>query len=161
MGVMATEPHNIDVRKKSFNKTVGYGEPQTIDEWEVVFDVNEDLQYLAQTFQIPEMTRERIEDFGPYGVQIGWPGRPKNMFEVTASFKEVKKGTMYDTFAKLVREKAIFSFTAKMLPNGRAFKYEECFIETVEGLDLEYESNTIAKPSVTIVCNWGYPWNIE
>lgn len=159
MGTMTAEPQDISLRKESFDKTVSYGEPQTIDEWQLVFSENEDLQYLCRTAALPEMTRERIEDFGPLGVQFGWPGRPKNLQEMSVSFLEVKKGVLYDVLEELVREKTLFDMTLKLLPNGKEKRYESCFIETCENLDLEYEGNTVARPTATIVINWGSPWN--
>lgn len=159
MGQMSTESDDLDLVKESFSKVVNYGEYQTGDAWKLEIDGYDDLTWLVLNVQIPEVTRTRIEDFGPMGVQINRPGKIKNAVDITMTFKEVRAGNSLDTLMELAKTGKFFDFTLTLLPDGEPKRYEDCFIETLNALDLAYEDNTVCKPNVTIVCMMPHPFS--
>lgn len=159
MGQMSTESDDLALVKESFSKVVNYGEYQTEDAWKLEIDGYDDLTWMVTNVQIPEVTRTRIEDFGPMGVQITRPGKIKNAVDITMTFKEVRQGASLDDLMKIAKDGEFFDFTLTLLPDGEPKRYEDCFIETNNALDLGYDSNAIMKPNVTIVCNMPHPFS--
>jgi len=152
---------NIELIKQSYKKALALGEGVTGDEFVMTIEGYPDLRYLIQSTQIPGLTRENIESYGPLGVQFNQQGRFKNAQDISVTFKEVISGKAYKALRSWVKnkeyKKVVIGIVGESSPTSTTdttVVLEDCWIE-IEAADLSVEDGaTIFKPSGTLHVNW-------
>ena len=152
---------NVPWVKGSYRKLLGLGEGVASDEFFMTFEGNSNIRYLVQSTQIPPLTRETIESYGPQGVQFNQQGRFKNAQDIPITFKEVITGIAYQFLRDLVTNKKYITVDLQLagesFVNGNeanSVRFEDCWIE-LEGVDLSVEDGaTLVRPAGTIHANW-------
>jgi hypothetical protein len=136
-----------DIAKESYKKHVALGEKATTDVFWLSLEGNEDLKWLVQSSQIPQIGREIIEMFGPNGVQFKKWGRYKNIGELPITFLETIEGIV----AKAVIEWVLSGDArdATLEAFGLKWKLRDCILE-IDGTEMNYEDNTLVKPAGTL-----------
>lgn len=152
---------NVPFVKKKYKKLLGLGEGVASDEFTMTFEGNNDIQYLVQSTQMPQLIRENMETYGPMGVQFNQQGRFKNAQDVPITFKETIKGHAYRFLRDWVINKKYL--TIKLMMNGESFPngnpdttitLEDVWIE-LDGADLSVEDGaSIVRPAGTLHVNW-------
>ncbi len=160
MANIANVAHSIPLVKRSYQKLLSFGEGATSDDFRLTVDLYPNLEYLVQTTQLPALSREPIESFGPHGVQFVQMGRYKNAQEVPISFKEVISGKIYEAIRDWVLNKRYVTVTLGLIsesdPQSNAFNtvvMYDTWIE-LEGADLSVEDATLIKPTGNLHANW-------
>ncbi len=156
-----TQGANIPLVKRSYKKLLALGEGINSTDFTMVFDGYENLGYLVQTGQLPEMKREVIDSKGSHGVMFKQQGNFINAGDVTIAFKEVISGELLTTLRKIVKEKIyldiFLTLNSETKPEGipgSNLLLEDCWIE-LDATDLDNDSGTtLIKPSGTIHYNW-------
>ncbi|EHJ9250505.1 baseplate protein, partial [Salmonella enterica] len=64
--------------KGRYTANAAKGERLVSSEFQLTFAGHEDISVLVRTSQIPEMTREDVEDYGPNGVKFNQHGPIRN-----------------------------------------------------------------------------------
>lgn len=68
--------------KGRYTANAAKGERLVSSEFQLTFAGYEDISVLVRTSQIPEMTREDVEDYGPNGVKFNQHGPIRNSGEI-------------------------------------------------------------------------------
>lgn len=68
--------------KGRYTANAAKGERLVSSEFQLTFAGHEDISVLVRTSQIPEMTRENVEDYGPNGVKFNQHGPIRNSGEI-------------------------------------------------------------------------------
>jgi hypothetical protein len=161
---MGTLTHNAEGKRnfirKNFIKHRQVGERANSSHFSLKVIGYPNLQVKIASCQLPEMTRQPIESFGPMGVGSNFQGNLKNTGEITVMIEETIKG---DTLAdlKAIVDGKIYvdveiSLTPEELAGGASVtrKLLECYLAS-EAIDLATESVTeLVKVSVTVNYNW-------
>jgi hypothetical protein len=143
--------------QQDYKQLLSKGEGATQEDFYLLINDDDDLKFLVQTTQIPQLGREPIESFGPRGVQFTQQGRYRNIHEIPVTFKEVISGLVYLKIRELVVNKTYFDCSLKLVTEGEEVGLElemlDCWLE-LEGSDLSVEDAALIKPSGTLHANW-------
>lgn len=152
---------NLPKIKHGYKKLLGLGEGVASDEFILTFEGNENIRWLVQSTQLPQLMRENIESYGPQGVQFNQQGRFKNSQDVPITIKETVKGHAYEFLRDWVINKKYLTLRLELagesFTDGNAHTsiiLEDVWIE-IEGADLSVEDGaTLIRPSGTLHANW-------
>ncbi|HCW1469903.1 TPA: baseplate protein, partial [Escherichia coli] len=78
--------------KGRYTANAAKGERLVSSEFQLTFAGHEDISVLVRTSQIPEMTRENVEDYGPNGVKFNQHGPIRNSGEIQVQCVETIEG---------------------------------------------------------------------
>lgn len=152
---------NIAGINKSYKKLLSLGEGAKGDDFRMTIEGYDDLEFLVQATQLPEIKREMIESYGPHGVKFNQAGKFNNAGDMTITIKEVIDGRVYEALREIVKEKKYVEIRLGLLGEsqsesvyGTTVVLSDCWIE-IDALDLSVEDGTtLVKPSGTIHYNW-------
>lgn len=147
--------------KSRFNKNVAAGEKLIGSEYWMTFKGYENLSVLVRSTQIPEMTREDVEDFAPGGMKFNQHGTLRNSGEFQVTCAETIEGTVLAAVKDLVYGKKYIEVTVQAAAesNGGDHKglirnYSHCKIYS-DAVDFSSEDvTTVVRPTLRIVYNW-------
>lgn len=152
---------NMDFLKKRLNQNIAAGEKLIGSEYWVTIKGYENLSILVRSTQIPEMTREDVEDYAPGGVKFNQHGVVRNSGEFQMQCVETIKGDVMKAVKQMVygKEYVELSVAAAAESNGGEDKglirnFLHCKIYS-DALDFSSDDVTTAsKLSLRVVYNW-------
>jgi len=161
MATIANVAGNIPNINKTYKKLLSLGEGAKADDFRMTFEGYDDLEFLVQATQLPELKREMVETYGPHGVKFNQQGKFLNAGDMTITFKEVIEGKIYKALREIVKEKKYLKITLGCLgeskpgsPADLTVVLEDAWLE-IDALDLSVEDGTtLVKPAGTIHYNW-------
>lgn len=146
--------------RKRFEANAAAGEKLVGSEYWVEFEGFPGLSILVRTAQLPEMTREDVEDYAPGGVKSSSYGVLRNQTEFQMQCAETITGTVLNAFKDIILNKKYININFYLSPESFAGerepirKMEYCRI----GIDaVDFASEDIAqvvRPSIRVICNW-------
>lgn len=147
--------------KSRFNKSLAAGERLVGAEFWMTIKGHEELSILVLTTQIPEMTREDVEDFAPGGMKINQHGPVRNSGEFQVTLGETIEGDVLKTVKEMVYGKHYMDVTMEGAAEsnsgankGLIRKYTHCKIYS-DAVDFSSEDVTsIVRPTLRIIYNW-------
>lgn len=147
--------------KSRFNKNVAAGEKLVGAEYWMTFKGYENLSILVRSTQIPEMTREDVEDFGPGGMKFNQHGTLRNSGEYQVTCAETIDGTVLAAVKDLVYGKKYIEVTVQAAAEsnsgdhkGLIRTFSHCKIYS-DAVDFSSEDvTTVVRPTLRIVYNW-------
>ncbi|EPL8679530.1 baseplate protein [Klebsiella michiganensis] len=147
--------------KSRFNKNIAAGEKLIGAEYWMTIKGYEHLSVLIRTTQLPEMTREDVEDFAPGGAKFNQHGTLRNSGEFQVTCAETIKGDVLAAVRKMVYNKEYLDITisAAAESNGGDHKglvreLSHCKVYS-DAVDFASEDvTTVVRPTLRIVYNW-------
>ncbi|WP_142971367.1 baseplate protein [Enterobacter hormaechei] len=147
--------------KSRFNKNVAAGEKLIGSEFWMTFKGYENLSILVRSTQIPEMTREDVEDFGPGGMKFNQHGTLRNSGEYQVTCAETIEGTVLAAVKELVYGKKYIEVTVQAAAEsnsgdhkGLIRTFSHCKIYS-DAIDFSSEDvTTVVRPTLRVVYNW-------
>ncbi|EQA6233102.1 baseplate protein [Enterobacter hormaechei] len=147
--------------KSRFNKNVAAGEKLVGAEYWMTFKGYENLSILVRSTQIPEMTREDVEDFGPGGMKFNQHGTLRNSGEYQVTCAETIDGTVLAAVKDLVYGKKYIEVTVQAAAEsnsgdhkGLIRTFSHCKIYS-DAVDFSSEDvTTVVRPTLRVVYNW-------
>lgn len=152
---------NMGFVKQRYNQNKAAGEKLVGAEYWMVIKGYENLSILIRTAQIPERTREDVEDFAPGGAKFNQHGPYRNSGETQVQCVETIEGQVLDTIKDLVYNKKYVNvelYLASESKGGPASS-PACSMEDVkiysDAVDFSSEDVTaLVRPSLRLVYNW-------
>lgn len=159
--------HNNAVGNSAYLKTQytankSMGEKLNGSEFRLTIVGEEGLSALIRTAQLPERTREDVEDYGPNGMKFNQHGPIRNSGEMPCQCVETIKGDMLKFIKDAVNNKSYFDVTVEaapeslggVAPDALSVSLYDCKIY-VDGTDLSTEDVTaLVRPNLRIVYNF-------
>ncbi|ENR5961783.1 baseplate protein [Enterobacter hormaechei] len=147
--------------KSRFNKNVAAGEKLVGAEYWMTFKGYDNLSILVRSTQIPEMTREDVEDFGPGGMKFNQHGTLRNSGEYQVTCAETIDGTVLAAVKDLVYGKKYIEVTVQAAAEsnsgdhkGLIRTFSHCKIYS-DAVDFSSEDvTTVVRPTLRVVYNW-------
>lgn len=147
--------------KKRLNQSLAAGEKLVGSEFWMRIKGYENLSILIRTSQIPEMTREDVEDFAPSGMKINQHGPVRNSGEIQVTCAETIKGDVFKAVRQMVygKEYVDIELQAAAESNsgadgGITRKLLHCKVYS-DAIDFGTEDvTTVVRPTLRIVYNW-------
>ena len=134
--------------------------------FQLTFAGHEDISVLVRTSQIPEMTREDVEDYGPNGVKFNQHGPIRNSGEIQVQCVETIEGDILQFIKDRIAAKDYVDITMAATPESKSSGVNAVTkaATTIEMLDCKIYSDAIdfstedvtaaVRPSLRIVYNW-------
>ncbi|WP_313474048.1 baseplate protein [Atlantibacter hermannii] len=152
---------DVGFLKKRLNQSIAAGEKLVSAEFWMRIKGYEHLSILVRTTQIPEMTREDVEDFAPGGMKFNQHGPVRNSGEFQVTCAETIKGDVFLAVRQMVYGKEYvdieFQATAES-NNGEHLGLKRNFLHCKvysDAIDFGSEDVTTAvRPTLRIVYNW-------
>lgn len=147
--------------KSRFNKNIAAGEKLVGAEYWMTFKGYDNLSILVRSTQIPEMTREDVEDFGPGGMKFNQHGTLRNSGEFQVTCAETIDGTVLAAVKDLVYGKKYIEATVQAAAEsnsgdhkGLIRTFSHCKIYS-DAVDFSSEDvTTVVRPTLRVVYNW-------
>lgn len=147
--------------KSRFNKNIAAGEKLVGAEYWMTFKGYDNLSILVRSTQIPEMTREDVEDFGPGGMKFNQHGTLRNSGEFQVTCAETIDGTVLAAVKELVYGKKYIEVTVQAAAEsnsgdhkGLIRTFSHCKIYS-DAVDFSSEDvTTVVRPTLRVVYNW-------
>lgn len=147
--------------KARFNKNLAAGEKLIGTEYWMTIKGYENLSVLIRTAQLPEMTREDVEDYAPGGMKFNQHGPLRNSGEFQVTCAETIEGVVLAAVKEMVYQKKYLdiSFQAAAESNsgdskGLSRTYSHCKVYS-DAVDFSSEDVTaVVRPTLRIVYNW-------
>ncbi|EKS6507014.1 MULTISPECIES: baseplate protein [Enterobacteriaceae] len=147
--------------KSRFNKNIAAGEKLIGSEFWMTFKGYDNLSILVRSTQIPEMTREDVEDFGPGGMKFNQHGTLRNSGEYQVTCAETIDGTVLAAVKELVYGKKYIEVTVQAAAEsnsgdhkGLIRTFSHCKIYS-DAVDFSSEDvTTVVRPTLRVVYNW-------
>ena len=147
--------------KKRLNQSLAAGEKLVGSEFWMRIKGYDNLSILIRTAQIPEMTREDVEDFAPSGIKINQHGPVRNSGEIQVTCAETIKGDVFKAVRQMVygKEYVDIELQAAAESNsgsdgGITRKLLHCKVYS-DAIDFGSEDvTTVVRPTLRIVYNW-------
>ena len=152
--------------KGRYTANAAKGERLVSSEFQLTFAGHEDISVLVRTSQVPEMTREDVEDYGPNGVKFNQHGPIRNAGEIQVQCVETIEGDILQFIKDRIAEKDYVDITMAATPESKSsgvnavtkaattIEMLDCKIYS-DAIDLSTEDVTAAvRPSLRIVYNW-------
>ncbi|HHR5658144.1 baseplate protein [Enterobacter hormaechei] len=152
--------------KNRYTANVAKGEKLVSSEFELTFAGYEGLSVLVRTAQIPEMTREDVEDYGPNGLKFNQHGPIRNSGELQVQCVETIEGEILSFIKQRIAAKDYVDITMAATPESKAtgiagVKSPATTIEMLDckiysdAVDMSTEDVTaVVRPPLRIVYNW-------
>lgn len=161
MANIAGVAQNIPNVNKSYKKLLGMGEGTKGDDFRMTIEGYNDLEFLIQTTELPDLKREVLETYGPHGVKFIQTGKFLNAGDMAISFKEVITGKAYQALREMIKEKKYLKIELALISESQpssviptTITLEDCWIE-IDKVSLSVEDGTqLVKPAGTIHYNW-------
>ncbi|HEY3591748.1 MAG TPA: baseplate protein [Buttiauxella sp.] len=153
---------DMGMLKQNYNRNKAAGEKLMGYEFEVSFAGYPELTVLVRTMQIPERSRENVEDNGPSGLKFSQYGALKNNGEIQLQCVDTLQGAVSAMIVKCVQERKYIDITLKATPESLsgltppAHKTElsDCMI-ACDQVDFSTEDTAVlVKPSLRITYNF-------
>ncbi len=93
---------DVGFLKKRLNQSIAAGEKLVSSEFWMTIKGYEHLSVLIRTTQLPEMTREDVEDFAPGGMKFNQHGPIRNAGEFQVTCAETIKGDVFKAVRQMV-----------------------------------------------------------
>lgn len=93
--------------KGRYTANAAKGERLVSSEFQLTFAGHEDISVLVRTSQIPEMTREDVEDYGPNGVKFNQHGPIRNSGEIQSSAWRLSKAIFFSSSRIALRRRTM------------------------------------------------------
>ncbi|WMM35436.1 baseplate [Escherichia phage vB_EcoM-813R1] len=93
--------------KGRYTANAAKGERLVSSEFQLTFAGHEDISVLVRTSQIPEMTREDVEDYGPNGVKFNQHGPIRNSGEIRSSAWRLSKAIFFSSLKIALRRRTM------------------------------------------------------
>ena len=103
--------------KGRYTANAAKGERLVSSEFQLTFAGHEDISVLVRTSQIPEMTREDVEDYGPNGVKFNQHGPIRNSGEIQVQCVETIEGDILQFIKDRIAAKDYVDITIPLNPN--------------------------------------------
>jgi hypothetical protein len=147
--------------KARFNKNLGAGEKLVGAEFWMTIKGYENLSILIRTTQIPEMTREDVEDFAPGGMKFNQHGTIRNSGEFQVTCAETIEGDVLRSVKDMVYGKKYFEIEMQAAAEsnsgdskGLSRTLTHCKIYS-DAVDFSSEDVTaVVRPTLRILYNW-------
>ncbi|HEW9972591.1 baseplate protein (plasmid) [Enterobacter sp. JBIWA008] len=147
--------------KSRFNKNIAAGEKLIGSEFWMTFKGYDNLSILVRSTQIPEMTREDVEDFGPGGMKFNQHGTLRNSGEYQVTCAETIDGAVLAAVKELVYGKKYIEVTVQAAAEsnsgdhkGLIRTFSHCKIYS-DAVDFSSEDvTTVVRPTLRVVYNW-------
>ncbi|EAS5032271.1 baseplate protein [Salmonella enterica] len=152
--------------KARYTANVAKGEALVSSEFQLTFRGFENLSVLVRTAQIPEMTREDVEDYGPNGVKYNQHGPIRNSGELQVQCVETIEGDILQFIKDRIAAKDYVDIEMAATPESKSVGTEAktTAATTIEMLDCKIYSDAIdmstedvtaaVRPPLRIVYNW-------
>ena len=152
--------------KGRYTANAAKGERLVSSEFQLTFAGHEDISVLVRTSQIPEMTREDVEDYGPNGVKFNQHGPIRNSGEIQVQCVETIEGDILQFIKDRIAAKDYVDITMAATPESKSSGVNAVTkaATTIEMLDCKIYSDAIdfstedvtaaVRPSLRIVYNW-------
>lgn len=153
---------NAAYLKTQYTANKSMGEKLNGSEFLLTIVDNENLSALIRTAQLPERTREDVEDYGPNGMKFNQHGPIRNSGEMPCQCVETIKGDMLAFIKDAVNNKSYFDVIVAaapeslggVAPDSLSVTLYDCKIY-VDGTDLSTEDVTaLVRPNLRIVYNF-------
>lgn len=92
--------------KGRYTANAAKGERLVSSEFQLTFAGHEDISVLVRTSQIPEMTREDVEDYGPNGVKFNQHGQFETL-EIRVSAWRLSKAIFFSSLKIALRRRTM------------------------------------------------------
>ncbi|MDV1094958.1 baseplate protein (plasmid) [Raoultella ornithinolytica] len=147
--------------KARFNKNLAAGEKLVGAEFWMTIKGFENLSVLVRTTQIPEMTREDVEDYTPGGMKMNQHGPLRNSGEFQVTCAETIEGTVLSAVKDLVYGKKYVEVELQAAAESNSGEHKglirtfsHCKIYS-DAVDFSAEDVTaVVRPTLRIVYNW-------
>lgn len=148
--------------KSNYTANKAKGEGLISAEFKMTFDGYENLTVLVRTAQMPEMTREDVEDYGPMGLKFNQHGPLRNSGEIQVQCLETISGDVMQFIKDRITAKDYIDITMSATPESLAGNVtdsttvymDDCKIYC-DAIDMSTEDVTaFVRPSLRIVYNW-------
>jgi hypothetical protein len=159
--------HSNAVGNKAFLKSYytankSQGEKLVGAEFTMVFDGDDNMGTLIRTAQMPEMTREDVEDYGPNGTKFNQHGPIRNSGEMSVQCVETISGTVLQFIKDQIENKSYTDITFSQNPESLSGSTTDAGTITLldckiycDAVDFSTEDVTaLVRPSLRIVYNW-------
>lgn len=93
--------------KGRYTANAAKGERLVSSEFQLTFAGHEDISVLVRTSQIPEMTREDVEDYGPNGVKFNQHGPIRNSGKSRSSAWRLSKAIFFSSLRIALQRKTM------------------------------------------------------
>lgn len=93
--------------KGRYTANAAKGERLVSSEFQLTFAGHEDISVLVRTSQIPEMTRENVEDYGPNGVKFNQHGPPETLGKSRSSAWRLSKAIFFSSLRIALRRRTM------------------------------------------------------
>lgn len=148
--------------KKRYTANKGNGDKIIGAEFKLTFVGYENLSALIRTAQIPEMTREDVEDYGPNGLKFNQHGVIRNSGEMPAQCVETLSGDMLAFIKNQIATKGYVDITMEATPESLGGNTVDALSVTLldckiycDAIDFSAEDVTaLVRPNLRIVYNW-------
>ncbi|EMY9630640.1 baseplate protein [Salmonella enterica] len=152
--------------KGRYTTHVAKGERLVSAEFQLTFRGHEHLSVLVRTAQIPEMTREDVEDYGPNGIKFNQHGPIRNSGELQVQCVETIEGDILKFIKERIAAKDYVDIEMAATPESKATSVDVPTnpLTTIEMLDCKIYSDAIdmstedvtaaVRPPLRIVYNW-------
>lgn len=147
--------------KQRFNQNKAAGEKLIGCDYWLVIKGYEKLSILVRTAQIPEITREDVEDFSPGGGKFNQHGPFRNSGETQVQCVETIEGVVLASVRDLVFNKKYVDVALYLAPESKNGPGETpvCSMEDVkiycDAVDFAAEDVTaVVRPGLRLVYNW-------
>lgn len=151
---------NLGFLKKRFSANAAAGEKLVGSEFYVEIEGFPGLSILIRNAQLPELTREDVEDFAPSGVKTVQHGTFRNSGEWQMQCAETIKGDVLLALKSIVLGKQYVNMNFYISPeslggNGDPIRKMEYCKLSLDAVDFATEDVTqIVRPSIRVVYNW-------
>lgn len=152
---------NVGFLESARNSFVALGNKAQSKDFEMLIDGMEGFKTLIQATQIPEIGRESVEMFAPYGVPFYQQGTAKVAGELAITFMETVSGTVMQTIRQKAKDRCYFNATIKLACEEKpgsvgplTYKFYDCWIK-LDPTDLSTDDTTgLVRPAGTMFYNW-------
>lgn len=146
--------------RKRLDANAQAGEKLVGSEYWVEIENYPGLSILVRTAQLPEMTREDVEDYAPSGIKTNSHGVLRNQTEFQMQLAETITGTVLKALRSMVFNKEYLTLNFYLSPESLGGqsdpirKMEYCRL-SCDAVDFAAEDvSQVVRPSVRVVCNW-------
>lgn len=161
MSGFANAKGDMGYLKKRIDQNIAVGEKLTGAEFWATIDGYEGISILFRTAQLPEQSRQQVDDTIPGGLTMSQYGAYKNNGEMPMMCSETIDGKVLAAVRKIVvnKEYVTLRVQAAAESNGGADKGLKrtllyCLVFS-DAVDLSSEDmTTVVKPNLRVVYNW-------
>ncbi|NDO81502.1 baseplate protein [Citrobacter sp. NCU1] len=152
---------DVGFLKKRLNQSIAAGEKLIGSEFWMRIKGYDNLSILVRTAQLPEMTREDVEDFAPGGMKFNQHGAIRNSGELQVTCAETIKGDVFKAVRQMVYGKEYVDIELKAAAEsnsgsdgGISRTLLHCKVYS-DAIDFGSEDvTTVVRPTLRIVFNW-------